>query len=352
MDFSYLDDWQEDELGPAQIDEAGEGYRNIWVVAEVGDGALTQATLATMGQARELADQIGVYVYGILLGEDIQAVSASLISHGADRALIADSPALAEYQPETYGQTLADLVEHYRPEILLMPASAMGNDLAPWLAQRLDTGLISHCIRLDLDMSERLLLGTFPILGGEVLHTVACPDARPQMATLQPGHFRVPYEEPSRSGEVQTMDIEPVSSPARLTWTGRNLSHDLPFAPLSKARLVIAGGRGLGNADGFALVEQLAHALGGVVAGSRGAYDEGWIAEEQIVGVGGELICPELYLACGLSGDVYHTFGLQDARFIVAINSDREAPIMQFANLAVVGDASQVVNAMLDELVR
>jgi electron transfer flavoprotein alpha subunit len=350
MDFSYLDDWQEEGPGPAQIDEVGEGYRNIWVVAEVNDGALSQATLATMGQARDLADQIGVYVYSILLGEDVQAVSASLIGYGADRVLIADSPALAEYQPEIYGQTLAGLVEQYRPEILLMPASDMGNDLAPWLAQRLNTSLISHCIRLDLDMSERLLLGTFPVLGGEVYHTMACPDARPQMATLQPGHFRITCEDTSRSGDVQTIEIKPTSSPARLTWTSLDASYDPPPTPLSKAQLVIAGGRGLGDADGFALVEQLAQTLGGVVAGSRGAYDEGWIAEEQIVGIGGELTSPELYLACGLSGDVYHTFGLQGAKFTVAINSDPEAPIMQFANVAVVGDASQVVTAILDEL--
>jgi electron transfer flavoprotein alpha subunit len=350
MDFSYLDDWQEEEPGPALTDETAEGYRNIWVVAEVSKGALTRAALATLGQARELADQIGVYVYGILLGEDVQGVAQSLITHGADKVLVADNPALADYQPSLYGQTLAGLVERYRPEILLMAASAMGNDLAPWLAQRLNTGLISHCIKLDLDMSERLLLVTFPVLGGEVYHTVACPDARPQMATLQPGHFPVPYEDTSRYGDVQPVDIDPAGTPAGLAWTELGISPVTSPAALSKARTVVAAGRGMGDAGSFALVERLAQYLGGVVAGSRGAYDEGWIAEEQIVGAGGELISPDLYIACGISGDVYHTFGLQNARFVVAINSDPEAPIMQVANIAVLGDAPQVVNAILDQI--
>jgi electron transfer flavoprotein alpha subunit len=170
------------------------------------------------------------------------------------------------------------------------------------------------------------------------------------MATLEPGYFPVPYEDTSRSGDVQTVDVHPAGAEPRLLWTDSSPSPDLPAPSLAKARTVVSAGRGVVDANGFALVEQLAQALGGVVAGSRGAFDQGWIAEEQIIGVGGEFVSPDLYFACGISGDVYHTLGLQDAKFVVALNTDPDAPIMQVANMAVLGDAAQVVSAILDQL--
>jgi electron transfer flavoprotein alpha subunit len=349
MDFSYLDDWTEEEAAPA-IEEVGEGYRNIWVFAETTDAGLPATTLEAMGQARDMADQIGVYVYGVLLGEGIEPLGQELITFGADKVLVAEHPNLAAYQPETYTHTLACLVDQFRPEILLLPATPLGNDLAPRLAHRLNTGLISHCIRLSLDMSERLLLGTFAVLDGEMYHTVVCPEARPQIATLQPGHFRIPYEDTYRSGDVQGVDVDLADVEGRLAWGTLDASVDLPPEPLSKAKVVVSAGRGMADAEGFALVEQLAEALGGVVTGSRGAFDQGWITEEQVVGVGGQSIAPDLYVACGVSGDVYHYFGLQEAKFIVAINPDVNAPISKLANMVLVGDAKQVIPAMLAAL--
>ncbi len=350
MDFSYLDDWLEEEVGADVVAERGEGHRNIWVVAELDADQPLPATLQTLGQARDLADQIGVYVFGIVLGDGIGQVAELLVGYGADKVLVADDPGLVPYQPECHVQVLAELVEEYRPEILLLPATPLGNDLAPRLAQRLKTGLISHCIKLGLDMSERLLLGTFPVMGGEVYHTVACPEARPQMATLEPGAFRLPYEDAYRSGDVQAVAVDLEGVSGRLTWIDLDTAVDLPPAALSRARVVVAGGRGMGDANGFALVEQLAQALDGAVAGTRGALDAGWVEEGQVVGVGGEFVAPNLYIACGISGDIYHHFGLQDAKFIVAVNTDEGAPIMRIANMAVVGDAKQIVAAMLDAL--
>jgi electron transfer flavoprotein alpha subunit len=181
-------------------------------------------------------------------------------------------------------------------------------------------------------------------------HTAACPKARPQMATLQPGYFRTPYVDSYRSGDVQAIDVDTEGMTGQLEWVTMDAEVDLPAAPLSKASVIVSAGRGMGDADGFALVEQLAVALDGVVAGSRGAFDEGWIEEEQIVGVGGTFVAPELYIACGVSGDIYHSFGLQDAKFTVAINLDENAPIMKRANMAIVGDARQVIPAMLEAL--
>jgi electron transfer flavoprotein alpha subunit len=349
MDFSFLDDWTEEEAGP-QLAQGGEGYRNVWVLAEAVNGALHAATLEAMGQARDLADQIGVYVYGVLFGSGVEAMGQELIAYGADLVLVADEPALAEYQPETYTEAMAGLVEEYRPEILLLPATPLGNDLAPRLAQRLNTGLMSHCIELGIDMSERLLLAKFPVLGGEMYHTVACPEARPQIATLEPGYFRTPYKDTYHSGDVQQVEASLGGASGQLTWLNLNAKADLPATPLSKAKIVVSAGRGMQDAEGFALAEQLAAALGGVVAGSRGAYDEGWIAEEQIVGVGGTEIAPDLYVACGVSGDVYHYYGLQDAKFVVAINPDENAPITKMANMAVIADARQLIPALLEAL--
>ena len=350
MDFSYLDDWMEEETGGEVVEEVGEGYRNVWAFAQAAEGQLLPASLETLGQAREMADQIGVYAYGLLLGEAAEALADELIAYGADKVLLVDDPALARYQPETYVAALADLVERYRPEIFLLPATPLGNDLAPRLAQRLDTGLISHCVQVAMDMSERLLLGTFAAMGGEVFHTLTCPQARPQMASLEPGYYPQPYEDSYRSGDVQKVDVDLEGVAGRLSWLEPDVAVDLPPVPLSRAPVIVAAGRGMGDKDGFALVERLARALGGTVAGSRGAYDAGWIDEGQIVGVGGQSVAPHLYLACGLSGDVYHHFGLQDAGFLVAINPDENAPIMKQANLAVVGDAQEIIPAILEIL--
>jgi electron transfer flavoprotein alpha subunit len=277
--------------------------------------------------------------------------------------LVADDPALSEYSAETWVQILANLVEEYHPEILLMPATPLGNDLAPRLAQRLNTGLISHCVKLSLDMSERLLLGTFALLDGQVYHTMACPTARPQMATLQPGYSAMPYAASHRSGDVHRLDIDLSQAVKNTEWIEHDTSVTLPTVPLSKARVVVSAGRGMGDAEGFDLVVRLAQALrsrgaaGGnerevAIAGSRGAYDEGWITEDQMVGVGGAFIAPDLYVACGLSGDIHHYFGVQEAKFIVAINPDENASIMKVANLAIVGDARAVIPAMLEALGR
>jgi electron transfer flavoprotein alpha subunit len=350
MDFSYLDDWLEEEVGADVAEEAGEGYRNIWVVAELDGAQPLPATLQALGQARDLADQIGVYVFGIVLGHGASGAAESLFGYGADKVLLADHPDLAAYQPEAHLKVLADLVEEQRPEILLLAATPLGNDLAPRLAQRLNTGLISHCIKLGLDMSERLLLGTFPVMGGEVYNTVSCPEARPQVATLEPGYFRLPYEDTYRSGDVQAVEVNLEGMSRRLTWVDMDATLDLPPPTLNQARVVVAAGRGMGDGDGFALVEELAQALGGVVAGTRGAQDAGWVDEGQVVGVGGEFVAPDLYLACGVSGDIYHQFALQGAKFLVAINTDEGAPIMNSANMAVVGDAKQIIAAMLDAL--
>lgn len=347
MDFSYFDSFIEEEVGPAEEAE-GLGWRNVWVVAEVADGALTPATIQAMSAGRDLADSIGVYLYGVVMGSGVEDEAQALIRYGADKVYLADDPALAQYHVETYTKVLADLVTARQPEIVLLPATSLGNDLAPRLAQRLDTGLFSGCLKVEMDMAERHLLGITPLMGGQYFQTVACPSARPQIATLQPGCFRPAYEDTYRSGEVETVGVELDGVSGQLDWVDMAVRVEVPTPPLERARIVVSGGRGLGDADGFKRVQELAEVLGGAVAGSRGAFDEGWIGEEQQVGVAGAWIAPDLYVACGISGDVFHYFGFQDATFVVAINKDPDAPIFKVANVGIVGDAREVLPALIE----
>lgn len=357
-DFSYLNALIQDELEEA-VEEIGEGYRHVWVVAEMADGRFTTATLEGIGQGRDIADQFGVYLYGVLIGSDLdESLAQVMIQYGVDKLFLLDDPALAQYQVETYTKALADLINKQRPEIVLLTASPWGNDLAPRLAQRLNTGLFSHCLELSLDMAERQLLGTSSRLGGDCFHIRACPEARPQIATLEPGAFRPADQDQYRRGEVERVAVDLEGISGKLNW----VDWDMPALseaeaavtpqpiPLAKSRIIVSAGRGLKDAPGFALAQQLAEALGGQITGSRGALDEGWIDEEQQVGVTGQTVRPDLYIACGISGAIHHVVGMQDARFVVAINRDNQAPIMQVANVIVVGDAEEVVGALVNEL--
>jgi electron transfer flavoprotein alpha subunit len=350
LDFSYLDSLLEEE-SEELIEEAGEGYRHVWVMAECFDGSLTQATLEAVGQGREIADQFGVYLFSLLLGHDLEgALAKDLIYYGADKVLVGDDPALAPYQVEIYAKVLKDLVNERRPEILLLPASAMGNDLAPRLAQRLETGLISHCVQLSLDMAERLLLGTFARMGGEYFHTAACPVARPQMATLEPGYFTPAFRDEFRQGEVEQLKLDLENVEAKLTWLDMDAALEKRPISLAETPIIVAAGRGMKNEQGFALAEQLAEVLGGQAAGSRGALDEGWIDQTQQVGMTGQTVKPTLYIACGISGAIQHYLGMKESDFVVAINRDEEAPIMKAANVGLVGDSQEIVAALIEEL--
>lgn len=350
FDFSYLDSLLEEEAEEI-VWEGGPGYRHVWVLGEHAKGQLTPHTLEVMGQGREIADQFGVYLFAVLLGSDLdEALNEDLIYYGADKVFVIDDPMLVVYQVELYTAAVAQLVHEKRPEILLLPASPLGNDLAPRLAQRLETGLISHCVQLSLDMAERQLLGTFARLGGEYFHTIGCPTARPQMATLEPGYFRRAWRDEYRQGDVEPFQPDLTGSEAKLTWVDMNCTPEERPQTIQEAPVIIAAGRGMRNAEGFALVEELARKLGGQAAGSRGALDEGWIELEQQVGMTGQTVRPDLYVACGISGAIQHILGMDEAGFVVAINRDAEAPIMKAAHVGLVGDAQEIVAALLAEL--
>ena len=223
MEFDYLDALIEADL-EEKLETTGDGYRHVWVVVEVDGDKVLPGSLAVLGQGRDIADQFGVYLFAVLLGNDLgQALPGSLAAYGADSVLLVDNPALEQYQVETFTTVLADLARERRPEILLLSATPLGNDLAPRLAQQLETGLISHCVQLGLDMAERQLLGTVARMHGDYFHTLACPGARPQLATLEPGSFTLP-----NAASLPEADVYRTDSVERLT-----ISLDAPASRIS-----------------------------------------------------------------------------------------------------------------------
>jgi len=347
MDLEY---WELLTGEAIEEEEDASIYRDIWVVAEAEDGALTPASLEMVGKARELADALGAYVQSVVLGEGLEDLAQELIHCGADGVYLADDPLLAEYHLETYVQVLGDLFQKQKPEIILFGATELGQELAPRLAQHLGTGLISDCLDLFIDETERVLLARHPVYGGEYFHVSAFLGAKPQIATLRPGAFRLPFADEYRYGDVEEVAINLDGIEGKVKVLSVAAKEAQPPGPLSEATVIVAGGRGLGDAEGFALVKELAEALGGQVAGSRGALDEGWIGEEQLVGLSEITVKPDLYIACGISGDVHHYFAMQDSKFVVAIHKDPDAPIFKIANVGIVGDPKKVIPPLLAEL--
>jgi len=343
MDLDFL----ESMMGEAEEESP---YRDIWVVAEKEGDTLASVVLEMLGQARQLSDSLGVYVKAIFLGESTEGLRQELVSNGADVVYVTDDPRLREYNTKVYSKVLGDLIEEGKPEIVLLGATSMGRDLAPRLAQRLGTALFTNCLSLEIDEMQRQLLATYPVYGGEYFQTSVCPEARPQMATVLPGAFRRPLADPSRTGEVETIavDIDGLEVRSKVL---KVISEEVrPEVPLNKAKIVVSGGRGMGDAQSFALVEELAEALGGRLGGSRGAVDEGWINEEKQVGLGGTQIAPNLYVACGIAGAIQHYAGILDSKFVVAINKDPNATIFQVADVGIVGDVHEVLPALIKEL--
>lgn len=321
---------------------------HVWAVAEVAGGRIAPVSHELVGAARDLADILAVRAEAVLMGKDVGGLAEELISHGADGVYVLEDDRLGDYADGSYVELLAELVRDRNPEILLLGATDTGEQVAPLLAQALDTGLLADCTKLEVDQTERLVLGTRPTYGGELMITGACPQKRPQIVTVRPGAV-----EPFPADGSRTGDIEQVAAAFPEDTVGAKVLEvveELGRPNLQQATVVVAGGRGVG-ADGFRLLEELARELGAAVGASRGALDEGWVGPEYWVGgAGGTPVAPELYVACGISGALQHYLGIKDARFIVVINSDPQAPIFRFADVGVVGDVHEVVPALTQEL--
>lgn len=313
---------------------------DIWVVVEHGTGDPWEVTFEMLAEARRLALPMGTSVAAVALGSNLQALPVALASYGADLVLLAEAPCLETYTTDAYVSVLESLVRARSPRLLLIADSPNGGDLAPRLAARLGVGLATGCTRLDVDADGRF--HAIRRVYRQLQATVRLGPAQPAMATLRPGAFGVDRPQSGRRPSTEMVAVDVGSCAGRTRVLGV-LEPDPATVDLSEAEIVVAGGRGIAGQAGWHLVEQLAAALGGAVGGTRVSADLGCIPLERVVGQSGRIIAPRLYVAAGISGASQHTSGLRDARCIVAINTDRGAPIVRMADLALLGDARQVL---------
>ncbi|MHB1355653.1 MAG: FAD-binding protein [Anaerolineae bacterium] len=330
------------------VPAADDVYRGVWVWVEQFQGVAASISWEMLGQGRLLADQLAVPLSACVFGHNVTSLAQQAISYGADTVYLADDQALASYRTEPYARILQDLVRQHKPEILLLGASSRGRDLAGSVATAIYTGLTADCTGLEIDPETRLLRQVRPAFGGNIMATIVTPHHRPQMATVRHRVFEVPVADATHIGQV-------IRVPVQLTAT-HFASQILEFIPqsadlnLSEARTIVSGGKGLGGAKGFEMLHELANLLGGSVGASRGAVDEGWIPYPHQVGQTGRTVRPDLYIACGISGAIQHRAGMGTSRVIVAINKDAEAPIMRFADIAIIGDVYEVVPELIAQL--
>lgn len=322
---------------------------NVWVFAEQDGGEIVPVVFEILTEARGIADKLGTGLSAVILGHQVAGQVEQLQAYGAQTIYLCDAPAFTDYTTAAYTQQLAVLIRQYEPAVLFIGATHNGRDLGPRLASRLNTGLTADCTSLDVDLEKGDLLMTRPAFGGNLMATIICPSHRPQMATVRPGVFKsLPVEIPS---EAQVVKVPAAILPGDLqTEIIRIVKEKAEEEDITRANIIVSGGRGLGSAAGFELLQELADCLGGTVAASRAAVDAGWISNTRQVGQTGKTVQPELYIACGISGAIQHLIGMNKSRTIVAINKDADAPIFKIAHYGIVGDLYQIIPAMIEQL--
>jgi len=320
------------------------GYEGVWFWVEQFQGQASPISWEMAGKGRELADQLGVSLTACVLGDGVEALARDAIAYGADRVFLIEDGSLARYRTAPYGAVLVDLVERYKPEILIMGASSRGRDLAGTVATRLLTGLTADCTALDIDPETRLLRQTRPAFGGNIMATILCPNHRPQMATVRHRVFEIREADPAREGQV--VREKAILSEDEIASKVIDFLVEEQDVNLADAKIIVSGGRGVKGPEGYAPLQELADVLGGAVGASRAAVDAGWIPYMHQVGQTGRTVRPDLYIACGISGAIQHLAGMRTSKVIVAINKDPEAPIFDVAHYGIVGDLFEVVPAL------
>ena len=333
---------------PAAAPPTGDGSHGVWVFAEQRRGNLKNVSFELLSRGRELADTLKTELCAVCLGHNIADIDR-LIAHGADKVYLVDSPDLADNQEDYLTHRLVGLIKEYKPEVVMAGATALGRAFIPRVAAILNTGLTADCTGLDIDTERRLLLQTRPTFGGNIMATIICPNKRPQMSTVRPRVFKKNAPDPTRKGQIIKVDFkkENVTARTKLLSFVEDLTEKVK---LEDADIIVSGGRGLGKAENFKLLAELAEVMGAALGSSRAAVDEGWIPYSHQVGQTGKTVCPRLYIACGISGAIQHLAGMQTSDVIVAINDNPDAPIFQVAHYGIVGDLFQVVPLMITKL--
>jgi len=321
-----------------------QAYHGIWVWVEQDSGKAHSVAWELLGQGRKIADALGVSLGAVILGAGVEALAQQAVAYGADTVYLADDPTLAQFRLEPYAALLAKLVREQKPETFFFGATTRGRDLSASLAAELETGLAADCTGLSVEPGTGKLHQVRPAMGGGVLTTVITPNQRPQLASIRPRVFEQPAANAGRTGQV--VRVAAAMAEADIPTQVLEVLREEGGVNLTEAKVIVSGGRGVGGADGFKPLQELADLLGGAVGASRSAVDQGWVSYPHQVGQTGVTVRPDLYIAAGISGAIQHAAGMRGSRYIVAINKDAEAPIFQLADYGIVGDLKVIIPAL------
>ena len=324
-------------------------YRGVWVFIEQADGNPARVSLELLGAGRSLADKLGVQVTALLIGEGVSEIGQELIYFGADTVIVAEDAVAKDYRTEVYTNIIVEQALKEKPEILLVGATCIGRDLAPRVAARLNTGCTADCTELDIDNKKGLMVATKPYFGRNLMADITCPVHRPQMVTVRPGVMEMKTQDRERQGELIYVDVKIKEEDTRVKVL-ETVSSVPDGVPLEEADKVVAGGMGVGDAQGFETLRELAGLLGAQLGATSLPVDEGWISEDYKIGQTGKIIKPKLYIGCGVSGAIQHSAGMINSECIVAINTDSKADIFNFADYGIVGDVNKIVPALIKQL--
>jgi len=323
-------------------------YKDVWVFCEQKNGQIQTISYELLGEGKKLASKLGVKLCAVLLGDGIHAKAEDIASRGADKIYLVESPHLRHYLDDPYTNVLAKLVEEYKPEIVLCGATTVGRSLISRVAVMMNAGLTADCTGLDIDDNDKLLLQTRPAFGGNIMATIITPNHRPQMATVRHKVMKESEIHKGHKAEIIKKDF-PENMLKSRTSILDVVEEVEETVNLTEADIIVSGGRGLGGPGNFSVVKELAKTLGGAVGSSRSAVDAGWMPYSHQVGQTGKTVCPKLYIACGISGQIQHLIGMQSSKVIVAINKDPDAPIFKVATYGIVGDVLEIIPALTRE---
>jgi electron transfer flavoprotein alpha subunit len=323
-------------------------YKNVFVFCEQRNGDIQPVALELLGKAQELASALNEKVVGMLLGDGIRGEAQKLIEYGADEVICADCPELKSYLTEQYSQVVYQMIEQYQPSIVLFGATTIGRDLAPRLSARLSTGLTADCTKLEISEEGELMM-TRPAFGGNLMATIMCVEHRPQMSTVRPGVMQKRDRDANRKGNI--IDFKPTFDTSKFkVKLLQEVKNEKDRVDITEAKILVSGGRGVGNKEGFAKLQRLADVLGAQVSSSRAMVDAGVMDHARQVGQTGKTVRPDVYFACGISGAIQHLAGMEESELIIAINKDKFAPIFQVADLGIVGDVNKVIPLLTEKI--
>ncbi len=332
--------------------------KGVYIFAQQVDNKLSGIAFELIGKAKDLAKDLDTEVVAMLLGYGVKDLADELAAYGADKVIVVDDPALATYMTEPYTHAICSIIKEYKPEIVLVGATAIGRDLAPRVSSRVHTGLTADCTGLEIgdfkratgEIEPKQLLMTRPAFGGNTIATIACPDHRPQMATVRPGVMQ--KKDRIEGAKANVIEFNPgFEKNNKYVEILDVVKTVAETADIMDAKILVSGGRGVGSKENFAMLQDLADALGGMVSASRACVDAGWAEKDRQVGQTGKTVRPQLYIACGISGAIQHLAGMEDSDIIIAINKDETAPIFDVADYGIVGDVKKIV-PMLTEMVK